>query len=271
MSKKIIIAAAFALALSACKKEKDDVSTPPLVVGQEIKDENLKGTVKGTMLTGKTYYLDGEVFVNEGDTLLMQPGVKLLAKTDKTALIVHGTFISLGTEEQRNVISSVNAPASRRNVPNGDFDTDPAMKGLWGGIIGSTTCKNIILKWTSLEYTGSLFDEMPIPGLSGNKYYWTITFFNPNGNLILEDCHFYGCYTEGIRIHGGNVCIMRNKFEKMGLLVGDALKLRNDTKGDVAYNLFVGCANYCLTVDAPASTVRQAEANIYNNTFVNSG
>jgi hypothetical protein len=35
----------------------------------------LTGAVKGTMLAGKTYTVSGDIFVNAGDTLVIQPGV----------------------------------------------------------------------------------------------------------------------------------------------------------------------------------------------------
>ena len=69
-----------ALTVFSCKKSDNTViSTPEKQVGQTITSDTLKGSVKGTMTSGKTYYFSSQVTVNAGDTLLMQSGVKLLS------------------------------------------------------------------------------------------------------------------------------------------------------------------------------------------------
>jgi len=109
-------AALLVLALSACHKaELVNISVPLVQAGNVIKSDTLKGSVKGTMLSGKTYYFSTDITINDGDTLLMQSGVKLIAlgtgKTAATApeIFNHGTFISLGTQAQPNYMTVSNA------------------------------------------------------------------------------------------------------------------------------------------------------------------
>ena len=101
--KYLLLAGGLMLLLNACHKaELVDISVPVVQAGNTIKSDTLKGSVKGTMLSGKTYYFNSDITINDGDTLLMQSGVKLIAlgdgKTAATApeIFNHGTFISLG-------------------------------------------------------------------------------------------------------------------------------------------------------------------------------
>src|ERR1700761_8191507 len=112
----IIIVSLAVTALGACHKaENARISQPVVQVGNIIKSDTLSGSVKGTLLSGKTYYFSSNITVNGGDTLLMQPGSKLLAICDgqsyQTApeIFVHGSFISLGTQDQPNYITITNA------------------------------------------------------------------------------------------------------------------------------------------------------------------
>src|SRR6201986_4076251 len=114
----IIIALAGLMLLGACHKAEVAVISPRLVVGSHpITSDTLSGSVNGTLLSGKTYYFSTNITVNGGDTLQLQPGVHLIALgdglTDKTApeIIVHGTFIRLGTQANPNYITVNNADA----------------------------------------------------------------------------------------------------------------------------------------------------------------
>src|ERR1700743_3119131 len=95
----VTAAAAGVIMLSGCSKSRNNGSVqpvqPPSQVGQPVSSPSpLSGAVKGTMLSGQTYTLGGDIVVNAGDTLLLQSGVtvKIPGKFD---IIVHGTFISL--------------------------------------------------------------------------------------------------------------------------------------------------------------------------------
>src|ERR1700759_1213 len=111
----IILAAAALFTASCHKAEMTKISVPKVQVGNIIKSDTLSGSVKGTLLSGKTYYFASNITVNGGDTLLMQPGSKLIALGDGVTaatapeIFVHGTFISLGTQQNQNYITVSNA------------------------------------------------------------------------------------------------------------------------------------------------------------------
>src|ERR1700761_3832809 len=125
--------------LSSChEKEIVKVSTALVQTANGITSDTLKGTIKGTLLSGKTYYFKSDITVNDGDTLLLQNGVHLIAIGDgitaatSPEIFVHGTFISLGTQDQPNFITVQNAAqlhaeATQQNYTNVFF-------GWWGGI-----------------------------------------------------------------------------------------------------------------------------------------
>jgi hypothetical protein len=108
----LLIAAAVIVLAGACHKaENAKISQPKVQVGNIITSDTLSGNIKGTLLSGKTYYFSSNITVNGGDTLLMQAGSKLIALgdglTDATGpeIFVHGTFISLGTQDNQNYIT----------------------------------------------------------------------------------------------------------------------------------------------------------------------
>src|ERR1700761_228478 len=86
-------------------------------------------SVKGTMLTGKTYTVeDGcDLVINASDTLLMQPGVTLKMGLN-TSLIALGTLVSNGSKDFPNFIGY--AGATKNDVPGAIAPSaDPAYAG----------------------------------------------------------------------------------------------------------------------------------------------
>src|SRR5689334_7865232 len=91
-----------ALLFCACHKDESvNISQAQIFAGQTITTDTLSGTIKGTMISGKTYYFKSDIVINQGDTVLMQEGSKLIALGDgkSTAtspqITCNGTFISL--------------------------------------------------------------------------------------------------------------------------------------------------------------------------------
>lgn len=131
--KKIVYTGMLAgiIASGACHKaEIVSVSQASISAGQGITSDTLTGTIKGTLLSGKTYYFRTDITVNKGDTLLMQAGSRLIAMGDGKSTVTspqitcNGTFISLGTPDNHNFIT----------VPDNQRSAASINKGLWGGI-----------------------------------------------------------------------------------------------------------------------------------------
>ncbi|TSA60967.1 MAG: hypothetical protein D4R41_02160, partial [Sediminibacterium sp.] len=138
---------------SSCKKTTEDKNLWEAVLPQAtpISDAScLSGALKGTMLAGKTYNICGDIFVNDGDTLIIQEGVTINFGSATVAapvgLGVKGTLLCLGSKDKPIMLTY---PGVTKTDQNGaDPNLDPALKGKWTGVIGATTCKLIVVKWT---------------------------------------------------------------------------------------------------------------------------
>ena len=262
---------------SGCKKQVDEKNLWKAVVAtaSPISDAAcLTGSIKGTMLAGKTYTVCGDIFINDGDTLTIEEGVTVnftgSSPTVPVGLGVKGTLLSLGTKEKPILITYPGV--IKTDQPGADPTNDPALKGKWTGIIGAPTCKLMIIKFTRIEFGGATISAAMKTFTSGTSPY-PLYFANPNGIFVLEDSWIYGSVDDPWRINGGKISVMRNVFEKCGFTGGEAMNAKAGTIGDFAYNLCIGIAtngpklsNVNVAVGSPGSNVR-----MYNNTMVNCG
>lgn len=284
---QLLFTAGLMLLLSACHKaELVNISVPVVQAGNVIKSDTLKGSVKGTMLSGKTYYFASDITINDGDTLLMQSGVKLIAlgdgKTAATApeIFNHGTFISLGTKDQPNYITVKNAAdlhtqAAAQNYTN-------VFQGWWGGMVctpAAATASNpnpaggdVVIKWTHVEFAGSPAGANNETAVykSGDPRY-NIYFGNIKKNFVVEDSWFFGAKDDNIRVVGGKISIMRNTFELCGNTGGEFVNMKSGTVGDIAFNMCIGSATNALKASDSGTSGTQCNVNMYNNTIVNGG
>lgn len=255
--------------LTAChKQEQVVISTPVISTGQQITSDTLSGTVKGTLLAGKTYYFSSDLVVNKDDTLFLQEGVKLIAIGDGTSsqkspeIRINGTFISLGSETSPNWITVMPAQRTQAN----------AFKGIWGGIQGGATSGDFVVKWTHIEYAGG-----PAGPASDQTLYTAgaprngIAYTNILGNFIFEDSWVSNTKDNGLWVTSGKISIMRNTFENNGESGGEAVNFKSGTVGDCAYNLVIGAATNAFKVSNSGGTTIQCNVNCYNNTILNCG
>lgn len=261
----------------SCRKDEDNKDLWQAVVAQAspISDAVcLSGTVKGTMLAGKTYNVCGDIFVNTGDTLVIQEGVTVnftgSSPSVPVGLGVKGTLLCLGSKEKPILITYPGV--TKTDQLGANPDTDPALKGKWTGIIGATTCPLMVIKWTKVEFGGAAISSA-MKSFTGSSSPYPLYFANPFGSFVLEDSWIYGSVDDPWRINGGKIHVMRNTFEKCGYTGGEAMNAKAGTIGDFAYNLCIGMAtngpklsNINVLVGVPSSNVR-----MYNNTMVNCG
>lgn len=266
---------AVAMGFSSCSKHDEaQVSAAYFKTGQSISDTTTGGSLKGTMLTGKTYRIKRDIIVNPNDTLVIQPGVKLYflatpAGKNAISMIAHGSLLSLGTK-QLPVYFTVESQ-SKTDVPGQDPTTDPAYKRLWGGILGDIDTKNMIIKWTHVEFGCGKLITSPVSGISNGGAAYMISFVNPDGIFVLEDSWVYGGVDDPIRIQGGKINVMRNTFEKGGLFGGESLNVKSGTVGNYAYNVTIGSATNGPKASNKGGKNPQTNIYMYNNTIVNSG
>lgn len=270
---KLIISAIgsllLALFVSSChKSEIVNISKEEISAGQGITSDSLSGSIKGTLLAGKTYYFNSTITINAGDTLLMQPGSKLIALGDGTSpatspqITCNGTFLSLGTKDAQNFITVMDDKRTAANIG----------KGFWGGIQCGEKSGDLIIKWTHLEFAGGPAGPEADPAVYGEgDPRMTIVFTNASANCILEDSWIYGSTDDGMRVLSGKISIMRNTFEACGKAGGESFNVKSGTVGDVAFNLSIGPATNSFKSSNSGGTSIQTNVNTYNNTIVNGG
>src|ERR1700761_3999622 len=135
-----LIAAVIAMAItfSSCsKKESTKVTTPVIPPSHPIAAGNISGFVKGTLLTGSTYTVTGDITVKKGDTLAAQPGAIVVVKNN-SQFTINGVLQLLGS--QANPIF---------------FNSDKNTAGTWGGF-QCDTAQAVTIKWAHIDNTGGL-------------------------------------------------------------------------------------------------------------------
>ncbi len=128
-----VLFTAFVLNLSSCTKGDDEGDQPQPGPDEYTIKDNGSGTGTVTWKSGKTYHLDGFVFVNDGQVLTIEPGCVIKGLPGQgenaSALIVArgGKIIAEGTKEKPIIFT---AEGDDLNGSVGMSD-----RGLWGGLI----------------------------------------------------------------------------------------------------------------------------------------
>lgn len=249
---------------SSCKKDEEVIIDEPEIVITQITDEteNLSGFMYGTLQSGKTYYLTGDLIVPEGMEIVAENCVTIIAQGDGgpigPEITVRGSFVSLGTEDCPNLFS---VPESQRTEAN-------IFAGLWGGIQCTDKAELVVLKWTRMEYLGG--EGGPGTPRAGSIRYgiWTLS---SQTEVVIEDSWFYGVKDDVYRPVGGKVSLMRNTFEFCGETGGDGLNVKAGTVGNIGYNVFYGSATNAFKPSNEGDGTIQTNIMVYNNTIVNGG
>lgn len=255
--------------LQAClnKPEKYNLAVAVVTKGSSVdsnSNDTIQGTIKGALRANTTYYMPADVFVNQGDTLLIPAGVKIIVLGNGTPLqapsfFINGTLISNGTKAQPNWFTVTDA--NKTAFPNG---------GVWGGIAGDSA-QNIIIKWTHIEYTGAPWqanDKTPSSVISGTHY--GISCLSP-ANIILEDSWISHTQDDGCYLRNAMISIMRNTFESIGTTKGIPVNIKYGTRGDIAYNVVIAGFNSGIKSQSLSGAPSQSIVNVYNNTVINCG
>jgi len=242
----IVLAVSSLTVLFSCKKESTTVNNGGDTVSNPIKSDTICGNVKGTMLAGKTYYVNCDVTVLSTDTLIIQSGVTVRVLNNAT-FFISGVIMSEGTEASPITFS-------------GPSDDSPA--GSWGGF-QCDTANYVSFVWTHIIATGGP-DETGSPRK-------TIKLAK-NSPFIMQDSWIYGGEDDGLRLQGAQISILRNTIQAIGTTDGEAINIKDGCVGDIAYNYIWSIAGSGIKVEtSDAVFFPQTSVNIYNNTVVNSG
>lgn len=270
--KKILFVAMIgaAMSLASCS----DNNEPELPsVDTEVTDTEMK--VSGTWKSGSVIELDRHLVIPEGESLTIEPGVKVIVSTDGVGInhtpieiIVQGNLYVLGSEEQPVLFTVEESKRTPSNI----------FAGLWGGIVATETCKEMVIDHAVIEYTGGQVIEgspSATAGIytAGDDAYPQITTTNINGKYVITNSIIRNGWSDGIYLMGGSAIIAGNTFAANGYSGAEAVNIKAGVKADIAGNIMFSpnTNGLKLSSSGQSETRGQAIANAYNNTIINAG
>jgi len=241
------VIAALAAGLASCSKSSDNttVNTPTVPSSNPITPGSITGFVKGTLTTGNTYTITGDLTIKPGDTLASQQGVTVIVKGN-AQINVQGTLLLVGTQNQ---------PVY--------FNSDSKLPGSWGGF-QCDSAKSVTVKWAHIDNTGG-----PDPSGSPRK----TLFVNAPINVDIEDSWFTNGQDDLIRLqHGAKITVLRNTILSSGSTDGEAINIKSGCTGVIAYNVVYSQAGTGIKLETSSTApIPQTSVNVYNNTLVSNG
>jgi hypothetical protein len=242
-----LIVAGIVTILASCSKstEKTTVITPTVPASNPIAPGNISGFVKGTLTTGNTYTITGDLTVKLGDTLASQQGVTVIVSND-AQINIQGVLLLVGTATQ---------PVS--------FNSSSNTPGSWGGF-QCDSAQAVTIKWTHIDNTGG-----PDPSGSARK-----TVFVAAPIIVdIEDSWFTNGQDDLLRLQkGAKIKILRNTIQCSGSTDGEAINLKSGVTGDVAYNVVYSQAGTGVKLETSSlQPFPQTIVNVYNNTLLCNG
>ncbi|MGH2564130.1 MAG: right-handed parallel beta-helix repeat-containing protein, partial [Ginsengibacter sp.] len=244
--KHSFLLAAITFAVFSCsKKDTTTVVIPPPPVSNPIAPGNITGFVKGTLTTGNTYTITGDLTVKLGDTLASQEGVTVIV-TNNSQINILGVLSIVGTKDK---------PVS--------FNSDSKQPGSWGGF-QCDSAQAVTIKWAHIDNTGG-----PDPAGDPRK----TVFVNAPIKVDIEDCWFTNGQDDLIRMqNGAMISILRNTILSSGSTDGEAINLKTGVTGDVGYNVIYSQAGTGVKLETDdVMPFPQTIVNVYNNTLVSNG
>ncbi|MDT3401921.1 right-handed parallel beta-helix repeat-containing protein [Mucilaginibacter terrae] len=250
-----------AIIFTGCEKANVDVDTSP-------GDGTAMGEVSGVWERGSTQVIKGDVVIPAGKSLIIEEGVTILMDTlAKPEFIVKGNLYSLGTEQN---------PV--RFTVNELYKTEAKRFGkLWGGILASPTCAELVLDHTIVEYAGSTTSDASTSVKQGlykakaGENLPALWFSNVNGKLVVVNSIFRNLQEDCTYIEGGKIIFANNVFYTTGVTGGEAMNFKSGCLADLAYNLIYATNTNAFKLSNSGDRNPQAYIIAYNNTMVNTG
>ena len=213
--------------------------------------------------------------VPEGDTLVIEEGVQVLfaeggvgANHVPIEFTVDGYLFCNGTAEKPILFS----------VAEGSRTADNTFAGLWGGIVASETCPEMLFNHVIIEYTGGqVIEGSPAADrniyTAGDDAYPQITTNNINGKYVVINSTLRNGWSDGIYLMGGQAIIANNTFSANGYDGAEAVNVKAGCRVDVAGNLMFSPNTNGLKLSSSGQGGDRGQALIqaYNNTIINAG
>jgi hypothetical protein len=219
----------------------------------------------------------GHINVPEGQTLTVEEGVQVIFDDNGVGVnhtgiefLVHGKLYCKGTADNPVLFS---VAESKRIAAN-------TFAGLWGGIVATASCPEMLFDHVIIEYAGSdCISDSPsvLAGVytAGDDITPHITTNNPQGKyVVLNSTLRYG-RSDATYFMGGNAIIANNTFYAIGETGAEAINMKAGCKVDAAFNLIFSPNTNGFKLSSSgqddAAGRYQALVKAYNNTVINAG
>lgn len=279
MSLLMLLFAAFLLSMTSCEKEEIDDNDDD----DEIELEGIKGDMSAiNFVEGTKYLVVGDLIVPEDVSVTIPAGVTLEFQEGLNGeawfVDVYGSLYVMGNENKR-----VTFTASEELI---NSSKNQGIGQLWGGIIGTITTGDLVIRYTDILYAGGACREenaMALPATGGGGelsagdasyglYFVREAGQRQDGIFVLQHSSLQFTPDDGIRINGGKTLMSHNFFQVIGGTGGDGVNIKAGTHGDFSYNLFYNMATNSLkSADTGVGERGICKTNFYNNTIVSSG
>lgn len=266
------------LALAACNDEdviNDGGGNPDDSGSGDETEETVSGNVEGVWEANSTIKVSGHIVVPAGKSLTIEEGVRVIFD-DKGVGVNHvpieftvdGSLYCEGTADNPILMSVAEEKRTEANI----------FAGLWGGIVASETCREMLIDHTVIEYTGGQVIEgspAATDGVytAGDDAYPQITTNNIDGNYVITNSVLRNGWSDGIYLMGGNAIIANNTFAANGYDGAEAVNIKAGCVADVAGNVMFSpnTNGLKLSGSGQSETRGQAKIQAYNNTIINAG
>jgi len=245
---------------AACSK--DDNTTTPVV------EQSVTGEVSGTWTKGSIIQVKTDIIIPAGKSLTIEEGVTVVMDTTtKPEIIVNGNLYVLGST----------ASPVKLTVPESARITKNKFGKLWGGILASKTCSELVISNAILEYGGAVTTESSTSVKQGlykavsGEFDPAIWFSNTVGKLVMQNSTVRFWHDDCTYLEGGSIIFTNNIFHTTGESGGEGINIKSGCVADVAYNLIYSTNTNALKLSNSGDRTPQAYVVAYNNTIVNTG
>lgn len=260
----LLSAVLISVLFTSCEKANIDVDTSPVVQN----GNGVSGEVYGIWTKGSVIRVTGDIIVPKDKSLTIEEGVLVIMDTlARPEFILNGNLYSKGTAQN---------PVKITIEENYRNDAHKFGK-MWGGILASKTCNELLLDHTILEYGGATTTEASTSVKQGlykaksGENVPAIWFSNVDGKLVVNGCTFRNFQDDCTYIEGGSIIFTGNKFYTTGLTGGEGINIKSGSIADVSYNLFYSTNTNALKLSNSGYRTPQAHVIVYNNTMLNTG
>ena len=271
-----VSAALMTMTLAACSE--DDPINPDNNQGgggEEPTIETVEGNVEGTWEANTIINVSGHITVPAGKSLTIEEGVQIIfedkgvgANHVPIEFTVDGNLYCKGTAEKPVLFSVAEEDRKKENI----------FAGLWGGIVASNSCGEMLIDHAIIEYTGGQVVEgspAATNGIytAGDDAYPQITTNNINGKYIITNSVLRNGWSDGIYLMGGQAIIANNTFAANGYDGAEAVNVKAGCVADVAGNIMFSPNTNGLKLSSSGQSETRGMAKIqaYNNTIINAG